>query len=110
MTGATWTISYGDGSSSSGDVYTDVVDVGGLSVTGQAVELAKTVSSTFTSDSTTDGLLGLAFSSLNTVSPTPQKTFFDTAKASLDAEVFTADLQFHARKRHMRWEHSEPLN
>lgn len=74
------------------------MDVGGLSVTGQAVELATTVSSSFTSDSSIDGLVGLAFSNLNTVSPTPQTTFFDTAKAHLDAEVFTADLKHSARK------------
>nr|1E5O_E Chain E, ENDOTHIAPEPSIN [Cryphonectria parasitica]1E80_E Chain E, ENDOTHIAPEPSIN [Cryphonectria parasitica]1E81_E Chain E, ENDOTHIAPEPSIN [Cryphonectria parasitica]1E82_E Chain E, ENDOTHIAPEPSIN [Cryphonectria parasitica]1EED_P Chain P, ENDOTHIAPEPSIN [Cryphonectria parasitica]1ENT_E Chain E, ENDOTHIAPEPSIN [Cryphonectria parasitica]1EPL_E Chain E, ENDOTHIAPEPSIN [Cryphonectria parasitica]1EPM_E Chain E, ENDOTHIAPEPSIN [Cryphonectria parasitica]1EPN_E Chain E, ENDOTHIAPEPSIN [Cryphonectr len=96
LSGATWSISYGDGSSSSGDVYTDTVSVGGLTVTGQAVESAKKVSSSFTEDSTIDGLLGLAFSTLNTVSPTQQKTFFDNAKASLDSPVFTADLGYHA--------------
>lgn len=74
-----------------------MVNVGGLSVTGQAVELAKTVSSSFTSDAAIHGLLGLAFSTLNTVSPTPQTTFFDTAKANLDQAVFTADLKYQAR-------------
>lgn len=96
LSGATWQISYGDGSSSSGNVYTDVVSIGGLSVTKQAVELAKKVSSSFTQESATDGLLGLGFSSLNTVSPDPQTTFFDTAKSNLDSPVFTADLSYHA--------------
>lgn len=74
----------------------------------QAVEVAQQVSSSFTSDSSIDGLLGLAFSSLNTVSPTPQKTFFDNAKASLDSSVFTADLGYHSRKTtpHMIYLHS----
>lgn len=92
MTGATWKISYGDGSSSSGNVYTDVVTIGNISVTGQAVESATTVSSEFTSDSQSSGLVGLAMSSLNTVSPTAQKTFFDNAKSQLGSALFTADL------------------
>jgi hypothetical protein len=96
LSGYSWSIQYGDGSSSSGDVYSDVVTVGGLSVSGQAVECAQTVSSSFTSDSDLDGLLGLSFSTLNTVSPTSQKTFFDTAKSSLTSPVFTADLKYHA--------------
>lgn len=92
MTGATWKISYGDGSSSSGNVYTDVVTIGNISVTGQAVESATTVSSEFTSDSQSSGLVGLAMSTLNTVTPTAQKTFFDNAKTQLGSALFTADL------------------
>lgn len=91
--GATWSISYGDGSSSSGDVYWDVVKVGGVSVTKQAVEAAETVSSEFTSDADSDGLLGLAFSSINTVSPTSVKTWFDNAKSGLDSPLWTANLK-----------------
>ncbi|KAK1998083.1 eukaryotic aspartyl protease [Colletotrichum falcatum] len=93
LSGATWAISYGDGSSSSGVVYKDTVSVGGLSVTGQAVEAASTVSDEFSEESELDGLLGLAFSSINQVEPTQQTTFFDTAKSKLNSPLFTADLK-----------------
>ncbi len=98
LKGASWSISYGDGSSSSGDVYNDVVTVGGLKVSSQAVETAKTVSSEFSQDGSNDGLLGLAFSSINTVSPSQQNTFFDNAAANLDSPLFTADLRAGQRK------------
>ncbi|TPX19117.1 uncharacterized protein E0L32_011190 [Thyridium curvatum] len=96
MSGYTWSISYGDGSSSNGDVYQDQVTVGGLTVAQQAVESAQQVSSSFTSQSAIDGLLGLGFDSLNTVSPQKQPTWFDSIKPSLDAPLFTADLKYHA--------------
>lgn len=91
--GYTWQISYGDGSSSGGDVYTDTVTIGNLTVPSQAVEVATTVSSEFTSDTEMSGLVGLAMSSINTVSPKAQNTFFDNAMSSLDQPVFTADLK-----------------
>lgn len=92
LNGETWSISYGDGSSASGNVYSDVVDVGGTSVTGQAVELAQKISSEFAQD-LSDGLLGLAFSAINTVKPDQQKTFFDNATPQLSAPLFTANLK-----------------
>lgn len=93
LPGYTWSISYGDGSTASGDVYTDTVKVGATTATGQAVELAKTISTQFQQDIDNDGLLGLAFDSINTVKPVQQKTFFSTVKASLDAPLFTVDLK-----------------
>lgn len=93
MSGYSWSISYGDGSSSNGDVYEDVVSVGGVFYPNQAVESAQQVSSEFSSDSSTSGLLGLAFSSINTVSPIQQNTFFDNMKGSLASPLFTADLK-----------------
>lgn len=96
MTGSTWDISYGDGSSSSGDVYKDTVTIGNLTVSDQAVEVATTVSAEFTEDDSMAGLVGLAMSSLNTVTPTAQKTWFDNIKASLSSSLFTANLNHEA--------------
>lgn len=93
LSGSTWDISYGDGSGASGDVYTDVVNIGGVSFASQAVEAADTISTQFTEDTNNDGLVGLAFSSINTVSPKAQKTFFDNVKSSLTSPLFAADLK-----------------
>ncbi|KAL2050149.1 hypothetical protein ABVK25_009510 [Lepraria finkii] len=91
--GETWSISYGDGSSASGNVYLDTVKVGATTVTSQGVELAETVSSQFQSDIDSDGLLGLAFNSINTATPNKLKTFFSNAIPTLAAPLFTANLK-----------------
>ncbi|KAI0973403.1 aspartic peptidase domain-containing protein [Xylaria arbuscula] len=90
---AQFEIQYGDGSGAEGIVGTDVVNIGGAEVKAQAVELATAVSDSFVQDTNTDGLLGLAFSSINTVQPTQQKTFFDNIMSSLAEPLFTADLR-----------------
>lgn len=58
--GRTFTISYGDGSSTSGEVYTDVVTAAGISVTGQAVGAANNVAST-SGGGNYQGLAGMAY-------------------------------------------------
>jgi len=54
------------------------------------------VSRTFSKDNANDGLLGLAFSRLNTIKPTPQKTWFDNVKGQLAQPVFTSNLKRRA--------------
>lgn len=97
LSGSTWDIGYGDGSGASGTVGTTTVEVGEVTVTSQAVELATSVSASFVSDTGSDGLIGMGFSSINTVTPKKQSTFFDNALPDLEEPVFTADLK-----------HSEP--
>ncbi|KAH8816804.1 putative endothiapepsin [Xylogone sp. PMI_703] len=95
LRGYSWDISYQDGSGASGNVGTDTVVIGSTTVKGQAVELATSVSSSFVSDQA-DGLVGLAFSSINTVTPVQQKTFFDNSQDSLDSPLFAAYLPANA--------------
>ena len=94
-TGSSWQISYGDGSSASGTVGTDNVTIGGLTIKDQAVELATTLSTEFQQDSS-DGLLGLAWGSINTVTPTPVQTPVENMISQDDIpqnmELFTAHL------------------
>ncbi|MCJ1394238.1 hypothetical protein MMC18_007116 [Xylographa bjoerkii] len=96
LNGQSYSISYGDGSTSAGVVGTDTVNIGGATVTSQAVELPTTVSGTFVGDTSSNGLVGLAMSSLNTVKPTQQMTFFDNIRGSLAQPVFTANLKHAA--------------
>lgn len=92
-----WKIQYGDGSSASGDVGTDTVSIGGLKVENQAVELAKTLADQF-AQGTGDGLLGLAFPKINTITtggaadpqPTPVANMISQADIPKDAELFTS--------------------
>ncbi|CAK3818093.1 related to pepsin precursor [Lecanosticta acicola] len=92
---STWQIQYGDGSTASGTVGTDNVNAGGLIVTNQAIELADTLSTQF-AQGPGDGLLGLAFGSINTVQPKAVNTLVENmiAEDSIkkNSELFTAFL------------------
>ena len=55
-------------------MYTDRVSIGDVTIPNQGVELAKKLSSSFLQDGGSDGLLGLAWPSLNTVTPNQQAT------------------------------------
>lgn len=91
---AKWNISYGDGSSASGNVYTDVVTIGNVSIPHQAVELAETLSSSFQQNDGSDGLLGLAWPALNTITPEAQATPVENMikQGIIDLPLFTVNL------------------
>jgi len=93
--GDKWKISYGDSSSASGTVGTDNVTIGGLTIKNQAIELATEMSDQFVQGAG-DGLLGLAFGTINTVTPKGVKTPVENMILEDDipktAELFTANL------------------
>jgi len=92
-----WKISYGDGSSASGDVGMDIVHIGGLTIKDQTVELARQMSDQF-SQGSGDGLLGLAFPKINTVTtkgkpdpqPGPVTNMINQSDIPKEAELFTS--------------------
>ncbi|RDX43469.1 acid protease [Lentinus brumalis] len=71
----TFSIHYADNSTSSGPIYTDIVTVGGVTVTGQFLS-AVTKESSQLSQEPTDGVLGLAWPSISELNSNP---FFLTA-------------------------------
>ncbi|KAG8715800.1 Type I transmembrane sorting receptor [Ceratobasidium sp. 423] len=77
-----FSISYGDGSTASGPIYSDTVTVAGLSVTGQAFSPVTSESSSFSSDPS-DGIMGLAFSSISSIgAPTFIENLYSQGKIS----------------------------
>lgn len=69
------------------------MDIGGSTVEVQAIGVPDQVSDSFVTDSASNGLVGLAFTKLNTMEPTQQKTFFDNIVSDLSQPVFTAALK-----------------
>lgn len=90
--GASFKSNYGDSSYASGDVGTDTVNIGGATVEKQSIGLPTDISESFAQDTSSNGLVGLAFSKVNTVKPEKQKSFFENAAGSLDEPVMTAHL------------------
>ncbi|GBE79639.1 acid protease [Sparassis latifolia] len=73
----TFSIQYGDGSTVSGPVFTETVNVAGIKSTGQYFSPVTTLSSSFANDPI-DGILGLAYPALSNLGHTP---FFNNAKS-----------------------------
>ena len=90
----TWDIEYGDGSSASGVVGYDQVELGGMKIQDQAVQLARRFSGQQFTEGSADGILGLAFGHLNSVQPEPVQTPLENmiAQGLLHEQVFTVSL------------------
>lgn len=96
----TWHITYGDGSSASGSVYTDRVSLGSSAiVSNQTVESARRISPAFTYDPACSGILGLGLSG-NAVHPIRARTFMENLREQLPRAVFAADLRRRAAGRY----------
>lgn len=74
MTNKSLSITYGDGSTTTGPVYTDVVSLGGLTAVGQTLGAATGLSSDWRDDPM-DGLMGMGYKSLSQMKANP---FFQT--------------------------------
>ncbi|KAH9939219.1 aspartic peptidase domain-containing protein [Amylocystis lapponica] len=110
-----FSVSYGDGSTATGDVYTDTVSVSGVSVTGQTFGSVTDESGQFQS-SPQDGLMGLGYQALATTKAAPyffsaisQKAVKDSVFAmklsssgaelflgGTDSSLYTGDIEYHA--------------
>ena len=90
-TGSTDLIIYTTGPS---QTLVEPVTVGGITAASQTVKINPSGSSQFQQDVDSDGSLGLAFSSLNTVPPNgPPKSFFENVAPSLAQSLFTVNLK-----------------
>ncbi|OOF91654.1 hypothetical protein ASPCADRAFT_211010 [Aspergillus carbonarius ITEM 5010] len=93
MDGYSFNVSYGDSSYAAGPVGKDTVNIGGAIVKDQAFGIPTEVSESFIEDTNSNGLVGMGFSSINTIQPEAQNTFFANVAPSLDVPVMTASLK-----------------
>ncbi|QRW11604.1 aspartyl protease [Ceratobasidium sp. AG-Ba] len=82
-----FSISYGDGSTASGPVYTDTVSAGGFSATGQAFSAVTQESKSFAQDPS-DGIMGMGYSSISSIGA---PTFFENlvSQKVVNSSVFS---------------------
>jgi hypothetical protein len=92
LDGFTFNILYGIGNNgASGDVFLDVLTIGGVTASSQAVESVVDFLPPF-AEVFRSGIVGMAMDKNNTVRPIKQKTFFDNIKDQLAMPLVTADL------------------
>uniref|UniRef100_A0A093UKD8 Aspartic protease pep1 n=1 Tax=Talaromyces marneffei PM1 TaxID=1077442 RepID=A0A093UKD8_TALMA len=94
LSGYTWSLTYGDGGNVRGKVFKDIVEIGGVVADEQAVEAAESASTSITYNLESDGVVGLAFPTINQIKPIPQKPFFENVKPSLREPVLAAALKY----------------
>ncbi|KAI1151780.1 aspartic peptidase domain-containing protein [Nemania diffusa] len=93
--GCSWSIIYGDWSTSSGTCYTDTFALGNVSIPDMTIESASSVSTMFTSTGYMSGLVGLAWPYLKQTIP-PQKALIEFLPEVLDEPVFTVDFRHNS--------------
>ncbi|KAF2965464.1 hypothetical protein GQX73_g8111 [Xylaria multiplex] len=91
----TWSILYGDWSTSSGTCYKDTLALGNLSIPKMTIESAQSVSSMFTSTDYMSGLVGLAWPELKQTVP-PQKALIEFLPEVLNEPIFTVDFRHNS--------------
>lgn len=87
-----WSILYGDFSSSSGICYRDTLTLGNISVPNMTIESATSTSEMFTETKSMSGLVGLGWPYLAQTEP-KQKTLIEFLPDVLTEPVFTVDLK-----------------
>jgi aspergillopepsin I len=92
----TFNISYAEGTTVFGNVYRDYVNISGIETWDQAIEAATRVPDSFVSQTSRDGIMGLGFSSINSVRPHAQNTFFETVRPQLAKPLFATALKHNA--------------
>ncbi|KUI53414.1 Aspartic protease pep1 [Cytospora mali] len=98
MEGSVWMITYGDGSYASGNVYTDNVQLGDLTITNATVETATRYSTNLASDDAfLSGLMGLSINLSTTIEPEVKgvTTGILSQLQNQGVESITVDLQYH---------------
>ncbi|KAK3304722.1 aspartic peptidase domain-containing protein [Chaetomium strumarium] len=91
----TWTVQYSDGSAAYGQVFTDSITLGDLTIDKATIEAAVSVSDEFILDDAIDGLFGLAYNLPNRASP-EQPTVMSAMLPQLSKPLFTADLRHNS--------------
>ncbi|KAI2631739.1 secreted aspartic proteinase precursor [Xylaria nigripes] len=93
--GCSWSILYGDWSTSSGSCYKDTFALGNLSIPGMTIESAESVSDMFTASSYMSGIVGLAWSDLKQTLP-PQRSLLEFLSDALSEPLFTVDFRHNS--------------
>ncbi|KAI0013243.1 acid protease [Xylariaceae sp. FL0662B] len=95
ITNCSWSIIYGDFSTSEGICYKDTLTLGNMSIPNMTIESATHVSSMFTETKGMSGILGLAWPSIAQTLPL-QRSMLDFLPEVLSQPVFTVDLRHNS--------------